>query len=123
MAFSIKYLGIQETNNGKHFTWLVTINGENIQYKTGLGHVQFVKFTNSESKPKVPRLRDILYALAQDAQSGLELFQDFCDNLGYDSDSRKALAIYEACQENALKLRKIMIKSENYLERIIAWEL
>lgn len=122
MAFLIKYLGIQETNNWKHFAWLVTINGQNIEYKTGLGHIKPTKFSHREPKPTVPRLKNILYSLAQDAQSGTELFQDFCYNLEYDSDSRKALATYEACQENALKLRRIMT-SENYLIRILAWEL
>ena len=42
---------------------------------------------------KPPRLRDILYSLAQDAQAGSNTFYDFCHEFGYDIDSRKHLDI------------------------------
>ena len=33
-------------------------------------------------------------------------FDDWCDNLGFDTDSRKALDTYLACQEQASKFRR-----------------
>jgi hypothetical protein len=45
-----------------------------------------------------PTLGDVLSSLLQDAQCGSETFEDFCDNLGYDKDSRKAEAIWRECQ-------------------------
>ncbi len=53
-----------------------------------------------------PIIEDVLYALVSDASFSVETFPDFCSNIGYDTDSRKALEIYLACQENGEKLRK-----------------
>lgn len=54
---------------------------------------------------KAPSAASVLYCLLSDASLGAELFADFCADLGYDEDSRKALAIYEECQKIAAKLR------------------
>jgi hypothetical protein len=54
---------------------------------------------------KKPSPAAVLYCLLSDASLGAELFADFCADLGYDEDSRKALAIYEECQKTAAKLR------------------
>jgi hypothetical protein len=50
-------------------------------------------------RDKLPKVGDVLGCLLQDAQSGSETFEDFCGNLGYDTDSRKAFDIYLKCQE------------------------
>lgn len=54
---------------------------------------------------KKPSAASVLYCLLSDASLGAELFADFCADMGYDEDSRKALAIYEACQKTAAELR------------------
>jgi hypothetical protein len=54
---------------------------------------------------KKPSAASVLYCLLSDASLGAELFADFCADLGYDEDSRKALAIYEECQKTAAQLR------------------
>ena len=41
-----------------------------------------------------------------DSNSSDCTFEDFCWELGYDTDSRKALETYLSCQENGSKLRK-----------------
>jgi hypothetical protein len=60
-----------------------------------------------------PELRDVLHSLVLDAyvleSSG---FEDWARNLGYDTDSRKAEAIYKECIEQSLKL-KALIGQEN----------
>lgn len=59
-----------------------------------------------DSRPVPPKLDDVLYSLVTDSEAGQTTFADWCANFGYDEDSRKALATYEACQQNADKLRK-----------------
>lgn len=167
----IQFLGIKTDEKGwKHFAWIATLNGIDIDYKTGLGHSKSpytldgaggIK-SNMFGKPKpmsghllisvdkdqardflsvfnmsrtlwnaerldyiyvkIPRVRDILWSLYMDASGAQESFDDWCSNYGYETDSRRTLETYLACQESGHKLRKIM-KSKNYLERIQAWEL
>ena len=54
-----------------------------------------------------PAPTDVLVCLAGDARLGGELFADFCDNLGYEADSRRALDTYLACQRTAIQLRRL----------------
>ena len=49
-----------------------------------------------------PKLADLLYCLAMDASAKEEeCFEDWAENLGYDTDSRKAEKTYQACLKNA----------------------
>ena len=81
--------------------WRVTLlmNGktEEFVYHTGRGH------------KGAPAPTDVIACLASDAQIGYELFADFCDNLDYDADSRRALDTYLACQRIAFKLRRLRV--------------
>jgi hypothetical protein len=53
-----------------------------------------------------PNLADILCALALDSRVlYFATFEGWADSLGYNSDSRKALVIYNTCLAIALKLR------------------
>lgn len=63
-------------------------------------------------KPIVPDVSDVLYALASDASAAESSFDDWCDDFGYDNDSRKALATYLACQETATKLRRMFTTAQ-----------
>ena len=89
--------------------FIVTINGEAFEYKTGLGHRTD---KGNSFGPKVwvhaPILDDVLYGLLTDWSASSDTFADFCDNTGYDTDSRSALKIYLKCQENGFKLRKAL---------------
>ena len=60
-----------------------------------------------ESSRARPQLADVLYSLVSDSQCANDTFADFCADLGYDTDSRKALETYLACQESGTKLRKL----------------
>jgi hypothetical protein len=57
--------------------------------------------------PRAPTLKDVLGSLASDCQLGDQLFEDFCGDLGYDVDSRKAHATWEACQQMHYELRSL----------------
>lgn len=58
------------------------------------------------AKPKAPHPADVLQCLILDASAIGQSFESWCGDIGYDSDSRKALGIYEACQLNADKLHR-----------------
>lgn len=116
------------------YAWEFNLNGQVIEYFTGLGHsIKSKNWNKPKSEKKlikvddytwatVPKLKDVLYSLATDYSCAQDTFEDFCANLGYDTDSRKALDTYLKCQESGHKLRKIL-KSKNALERILAWEM
>lgn len=58
----------------------------------------------------VPLLRDILYGLLMDAQGVNDAngFEDWASNYGYDTDSRKVEATYEACKRTASDLNRLL---------------
>lgn len=59
-------------------------------------------------KPVAPHAASALYSLLLDASAVGQSFDSWCSELGYDSDSRKAYATYEACQNNADKLNRVI---------------
>ena len=84
--------GYQRDRDGwehQSFTVTLTVGAttESFSWRQGLG---------IESEPEVGQ---VLSALVQDAYYGDESFEDFCDELGYDPDSRSAYATWEKCQE------------------------
>jgi hypothetical protein len=54
-----------------------------------------------------PTAASVLYCLLSDASASRESYKDWCDEFGYESDSIKALNIYNQCIENAEKINKI----------------
>lgn len=59
-----------------------------------------------------PTPASVLYCLLSDSDLGSETFESFCDDLGYSTDSRKALEMYLECQANSTKLLKIFTSSQ-----------
>lgn len=68
-----------------------------------------------------PDAIEILNAIARDGDALECTFEDWAADYGYDSDSRKAESIYRACQENALRLKKIL--STDKIETIKSLDL
>lgn len=58
-------------------------------------------------KPVAPHPADVLQSLILDASVVGQSFASWCSDYGYDTDSRKAFAIYEACQANADKFARV----------------
>ena len=80
--------------------------------------VENAKSIRQKYGPKYkPSVADVLDSLASDAgcAENVRCFEDFADELGYDQDSRKAEAIYHACQKIAADLSK-MLGETNYRE-------
>lgn len=59
------------------------------------------------AKPIPPHVADILHSLILDSSAASQSFESWCSEYGYDTDSRKAFATYEACQRNADKLARL----------------
>lgn len=94
--------GLQRDADGwEHFSWTMSVRvGRNGQpytflYRAGTAH---------RAKPT---LVDIIGCLISDANCVVDYdFEEFCDNLGYDSDSHKALVMYDQIRvQNADLLR------------------
>lgn len=54
---------------------------------------------------KRPKLSDVLYCLFMDSEARNTCFEDWCSDFGYSDDSIKARDIYNACIQNAIKLK------------------
>lgn len=61
----------------------------------------------------VPKFFDVFQSLMMDASTANDTFPDWCDNLGYDSDSREAERIYNEC----LKVNMALQDMFTYVER------
>lgn len=70
---------------------------------TDYGLEQFIKV----SKPKKPKVEDLLYSLSSDSTAEEMSFKQWAAEFGFSNDSISALQTYLACQENAEKLRKL----------------
>ncbi len=105
-SYAVIYQGIDCTNDWEHDSFLVLINGAEFAFKTGLGLRTEPKISYKPTLVHAPSIDDVLYSLVLDVSYGLETFRDFCDNLGYDEDSRKALKSYLECQEASDKMRE-----------------
>ena len=79
----------------------------------GFGHRDPLALVYSMGKGhngKQPTLAHVLDTLASDAAGveGAKSFEEWCPEYGYDSDSRKAERIYEACVKQAGELRTLL---------------
>ena len=55
-----------------------------------------------------PALADVLYSLVLDAGAWRMTFDEWCGEFGYDTDSRKAHAMYSACSDLGLRLVRML---------------
>jgi hypothetical protein len=78
------------------------VNGQTI------GRAMTVHFSTGKAYAgKQPTLEAVLDCLASDASTveHVETFEDWCADLGYDADSRKAEATFEAIQKQSMELK------------------
>jgi hypothetical protein len=67
-----------------------------------------VPFYQGPAHTREPTAADVLSCLALDARCGEGDFAGFCDDMGYDQDSRKAEKLYQSCVETSKRLRKFL---------------
>lgn len=128
--YSVKYRGERDNplgNNPPHLmdAWECAFDKESFKFFTGLGlraearclgkrpkpGTQAWEKLERTRKPVPPHAADVLYCLLLDSDASTQSFESWCSELGYDSDSRKALVTYEACQRNADKLARVLSRA------------
>ncbi len=100
--------------NANVFEWSVVLGYQGrvtgpITFKCGRGWRKPLHGAASTFKATPPNAASVLSSLIGDSICSLESFEDFCAELGYDTDSRKALATYLACQESGAAARKLLM--------------
>jgi hypothetical protein len=118
----ITYVGFFDGGEWVHDKWSVLFDSleEPIEFRTGIGHRKIPAHIEREygkrnqsyllkkhGNPTPPDIDSVIYSLVMDYMAGQDTFKDFCSDFGYDTDSRKALETYLACQGNGLKLIRL----------------
>jgi hypothetical protein len=123
-------------NAWPHDQWTIILDGQAFEFKTGIGchrkcgqsridnyetsykslkHIsgknwtykRLIRFNTVSVLSGKPTVDDLLYSLVLDADSARDTFANWCANVGLETDSRKALSMYEQCQNNIERLRNI----------------
>lgn len=71
----------------------------------------FFKFLASVMNPELKSRYEVLnalYCFVSDAVSGLDSFEEFCGNFGYDTDSRSAYQTWQICQRSSVKALRVL---------------
>lgn len=85
--------------------WKVLIKRNKAEFET------YYSMGSAHTLP--PDVEDVFYSLLSDVQGvDGETFEDWADNLGMDSDSRKAEKMFKACQDTALRLGLLFTPKE-----------
>lgn len=109
MEYSSKFLGRDVRDGWECFAYSVALTGIThpnpasftMNFYNGTGHV----FKDGDNKPYGPLPFSVLSSVYLDDTRGAS-FEDWCADLGYDTDSRKALAAYLQCQEQTSRFKK-----------------
>lgn len=122
--------------NGEHFKYSTGIGHRKVKQPASFYKVDFEYYTTTRfeqtkenmlevnkklaacSVPVPPQIDDVLYSIISDASTVLntETFEEWCDELCYDEDSRKAMDIYMACQKQVKKARQLDILTDDIIE-------
>lgn len=101
-------LGLQNDDGWEHFAWTLTVENNYTAYLNPDECSYDFPFKQGTGHTKKPTLVDIMSALLSDAGCVVGYdFTEFCDNLGYDRDSRKAADIYAQIQVSNGRLLKL----------------
>lgn len=80
--------------------WHCTLRYEGRQYS--------FDFWQGQGVAGEPTVEGVLECLLNDAQAGQENFEEFCRELGYDQDSRRAEQIWKACRATERSMRRLL---------------
>ena len=96
----------------EHYAWQVNFCPPQkgiipLLFKCGTGHVTKTRAAWQTPRPIPPKPCEVLACYCRDYRDSDCAFDSWCDEFGYDSDSRKALAIYDGCRAIGPKLQKM----------------
>lgn len=95
------------------WAWRVTLTFNErtleVPFYCGSAHCRTFTFADTTYyRPTAPSAADVLACLISDAELADQYFEDWCEELGEDPDSRKALATYLSCQESGSKVKHLL---------------
>jgi hypothetical protein len=98
---------VQNGQRGSITTYYSLGSGHRVKSRAGVG--EFDAKRNCYMRYPDPELESVLDCLAIDASFAEgNTYNDFCAELGVDTDSRKALESYLACQQTAMDLHRLL---------------
>lgn len=134
VTYTATYAGVTTRENWECDAWRCKLANHEFEFYTGLGHRKEPKgweanhlkdkYGNNHKqttewkkacKPVPPPAASLLYSLILDRSAGTQTFDSWCAEIGYDPDSRKALATYLGCLANTAKL-ELMFTPEQLAE-------
>lgn len=126
VKLAVTLVGYMPHGDWRHFEWRATLTrgdrSHTTAYKTGVGHARTMPTRYRDDLPEferkqrwledaraavAPTAAHVVASLMSDASSGLDTFEGYCSDLGYDTDSRKALDTYLACQGALTAMRRM----------------
>ena len=103
----------------RHFSVTLTRGGNGTGKGPQAGQMT-IEYSQGSAHTKTPTAADVLDCLAMDSSGDLSSFEDFCSEYGYDEDSRKAEALFKACQSIQIRFKKFL--GHELYEELIAME-
>lgn len=99
-------------DNWQHYAWTVNFAPPSkpivsLTYKCGIGHVTKIKSHFVTPRPIPPKAAEVLACYCRDYTDSDCAFDEWAVTFGFDTDSRKALAIYDECRAAGPKLRAL----------------
>ena len=95
--------GIQ--TNGNHNQFMVTVKNTNTGIRRAFTFpASIYDWQTGKKNMDADDLKNALVCLLEDSNIRGLSFSDFCNEYGYDTDSRKAYRIYKACKKQAEKV-------------------
>jgi hypothetical protein len=105
------------SNNMNHYKVTIKrkfkLNGNHLDSRYGFRQMT-LNFSQGYGIFGEPTLESVLNCLISDSNCG-ETFQEFCDNFGYDNDSRKAEKTFNTILKQTSKLKKLLDNNFNDL--------
>lgn len=97
-----------DASGWKHNAWRFTFEPAQKPSKVSIA----LPFKTGTGIKETPKACEVLASAARDALSVCVPFEEWADEFGYDSDSRKAEAIYKECVSLYLELGKLLTKTQ-----------
>lgn len=103
-----KYTGDIEERFPTHWSCKIIGNSAiKFEFSMGAGHYQDARTSWQKSKPIPPEINGVLECLRNDVVPFGTNFEDWCGDLGYETDSRKAESTFRACLDSTAKLVRL----------------
>lgn len=96
-------------NDGLHNKYDVTVTNSDTDNSTSFDYYDSThNYNNAITEVKGEDLLQAFECFISDAIAGDESFEDFCDNMGYDQDSRSAEKIWKECIKSRYKAKNVI---------------